>query len=99
MSTVIGISTFELHIPASRSLKDKRRVVKSLIERIRHRHSLSIIESDYHDLHQRSEITLAVVARSDLVLEQVLARIRRLLEDETQCQLTRWEPQFLSSQG
>ncbi len=99
MSTVIGISIFELHIPASKSLKDKRRVVRSLIERIRHRHRLSIIESNFHDLHQRSEIALAVVARSDLDLEQIFERIRRLLEDETQCELTRWEPQFLSSQG
>ena len=53
---IVGISVFELHLPSSRSLKDKRRVVKSLVERIHQRFRVSVAETGFHDLHQRSEI-------------------------------------------
>ena len=59
---IVGISVFELHLPTSRSLKDKRRVVKSLIERVHQRYRLSIAETDFHDLHQRAEIAIAAVS-------------------------------------
>ena len=61
---VVGISVFELHLPAARSLKEKRQVVKSLVERIAARHRVCVLESDFQDLHQRSEITLALLGHT-----------------------------------
>ncbi len=70
MPVAVGISSFELHLPESRSLKDKRRVVKSLVERIHQRYRVSIAETDFHDLHQRAEISLAAVANGEGELEE-----------------------------
>ena len=97
MSTAIGISVFEIHIPQSRSLKEKRRVIKSLIERIFQRYRVSITESDFHDLHQRSEIAIALVARSHHEAERILEKIRDLIEEQHDCQLTLWQPEFLDT--
>ncbi|MGB6993115.1 MAG: DUF503 domain-containing protein, partial [Thermoanaerobaculia bacterium] len=58
---IVAVSVFELHIPAGRSLKDKRRVVKALKDRIYRRYRVSIAETDHHDLHQRAEIAIAAV--------------------------------------
>ncbi len=97
MPTVVGISVFELHIPQSRSLKEKRRVVKSLIERIFQRYRVSNTESDFHDLHQRSEIAIALVARGQHDAERILEKIRDLIEERHDCQLTLWQPEFLDT--
>jgi uncharacterized protein YlxP (DUF503 family) len=94
---VIGISIFEVHIPGSQSLKHKRRLVKGLIDRVFHRFRVSIAESDYHDRHQRAEITVAVVSRDDNEARRVLDRIRELVEQQGEWQLTSWDPQYLSS--
>ena len=94
---VIGISVFELHLPQSRSLKQKRRVIKSLIDRIFGRYRVSITESDFHDLHQRAEIAIALIARNQPEAERILDKIEQLIEQQLDCQLTFWTPQFLST--
>ena len=58
----VAVVRIELHIPAARSLKEKRAVVKPVIEGIRHRFSLSVAETDYQDKWQRAEIGVAVVS-------------------------------------
>ncbi len=94
---VIGISVIELHIPAARSLKDKRRVVSSLIERCHQRWRVSIAETDHHDLHQRAEIGVAIVTRSESEAERLLDQVRALFDSEPEAYLTLWEPQVLVS--
>ena len=91
----VGIAIFELHLPSSRSLKDKRRVVKALIDRLHQRFRLSIVESDYHDLHQRAEIGLAAVAVSEGELDRMLEEVRGIVDTVPEAYLTRWDPQFL----
>jgi uncharacterized protein YlxP (DUF503 family) len=92
---IVGISSFELHLPESRSLKDKRRVVKSVIERLHRRHKVSIAETDFHDLHQRAEISLAAVTNGEGEMERLLADVHALLDAVPEAYLTRWEPQIL----
>ena len=92
---IVGISSFELHLPSSRSLKDKRRVVKSLVDRIHQRFRVSVAETGYHDLHQRAEITLAIVTNGESEMENLMAEIRSLVEREPEAFLTHWDPQIL----
>lgn len=49
-------------IYGSRSLKDKRRVLKSLKDQMRSRFNCSVSETDYHDLWQRARLTACVVS-------------------------------------
>jgi uncharacterized protein YlxP (DUF503 family) len=96
---VVAIAVLELHLPSARSLKDKRRVVKSLIERMHARFRVSIAETDFHDLHQRAEIGVAAVARSERELQQLMSELRRLADDEVEAVVARWEPQYLEDQA
>lgn len=93
---IVGISIFELHLPSSRSLKDKRRVVKSLIDRVHQRYRVSIAETDFHDLHQRAEIAVAAVAAGgEMEMDRMLEEVRNLVESDPEVYLTRWDPQIL----
>jgi uncharacterized protein YlxP (DUF503 family) len=93
---VVGICAGELHLPSARSLKDKRRVVKSLVERIHQRHRVSVAETDFHDLHQRAEIGVAVVGRSETEVEELMDHVRGVLDNEVEAMLTHWQPQILT---
>ena len=59
----VGILSFEIFLPQSRSLKDKRMVVRSVKAQLTNRVGCSIAEVDHHDTWQRSCLTLACVAR------------------------------------
>ena len=57
----VGVLQLELSIPDAMSLKDKRRVVKSLKDRIAHGHNVSIAEVGALDEHRRSILGIAMV--------------------------------------
>ena len=97
---IVGIAIFELHLPSSRSLKDKRRVVKSLIERVHQRFRVSIAETDFHDLHQRAEIAMAVVVSGgESEMEKLMEEVRNIVESDPEVYLTRWDPQLLEGES
>jgi uncharacterized protein YlxP (DUF503 family) len=92
---VIAISVFELHLPQARSLKQKRKVIKSLIDRIHGRFRLSIAETGFHDKHQRSQIGMAAVAQGVGDGQRIMQKVRELIDQEMEAVLTHWDPQIL----
>src|SRR3954452_15298172 len=68
----IGVLTLELRIDDSHSLKDKRQVVRSLKERLRHKFNVSVAEIDYQDLWQRAMIAAVTVSPDQKFAESVL---------------------------
>jgi uncharacterized protein YlxP (DUF503 family) len=92
---IVAVCVLELHIPSARGLKEKRKVVKGLVERVHARFRVSIAETDYHDLHQRAEVSLALVAQNEQEAERMLEAIRSLVESEPESWLSSWEPQML----
>lgn len=75
----VGTLTVDLHLPASRSLKDKRRHLQRVKAALVKRVSCAVAEVDHHDLHRRARITLAVVAREAGEAERLLDGASRLL--------------------
>ncbi|MBZ5588983.1 MAG: DUF503 domain-containing protein [Acidobacteriia bacterium] len=58
----VAVAQVELHLPGARSLKDKRQDVRSLIERLRHRLAVLVVESDHQELHQRAALAVSAMA-------------------------------------
>ncbi|MDH5478884.1 MAG: DUF503 domain-containing protein [Nitrospinota bacterium] len=52
----------QIRIRQSRSLKDKRQVLRRLKDRMKNKFNISVAEVDNHDLHQTAQIGLAVAA-------------------------------------
>jgi len=78
---VIGYLEVELHIPHARSLKEKRSVLKRLIERVRSRFNASVGEVDRQNSHQQAVIGVAVVGSSPQVVDATLEKVVRALEE------------------
>ena len=58
----VGVLQLELSVPEAMSLKDKRRVVKSIKDRIAHAHNVSIAEVGALDQHRRAILGVAMVS-------------------------------------
>jgi len=59
----------------ARSLKDKRRVTKSLRDRLSSRHNVSVAEVDDLDHRQAATLGLAMVANESRFVESVLSKL------------------------
>jgi len=70
----IGSALVELEIPASNSLKDKRRVVKSVIARLRNRYNLAVAEVDTLDERHRATLMLVTVANNRAYVHGLLEK-------------------------
>lgn len=88
---VFAMLICEIHLPAARSLKEKRRVVKSLVERIHQRFRVSIAETGFHDLHQRAQLAMALVERSPSRLARVADGLRDLADTYQEASVVRWD--------
>jgi uncharacterized protein YlxP (DUF503 family) len=71
----IGVLQLELSIGDAMSLKDKRRVILSLKDRIAHGHNVSIAEVGALDEHRRSIIGIAMVANDRGYVEGGLSKL------------------------
>lgn len=69
---VVGVCTIDLHLPGTGSLKDKRRILLSMKERIKKAYNVSIAEVDGNDLWQRAVLGVACVANEGRYVNQVL---------------------------
>jgi uncharacterized protein len=70
----VGVAEVELHLPGARSLKDKRQDLRSLIERLRHRLAVLVVESDHQDLHQRAALAVSALATDAEAARGTVAR-------------------------
>ncbi|PMB84417.1 DUF503 domain-containing protein [Dolosicoccus paucivorans] len=79
----------ELYFFESHHLKDKRRVLKSLIQRGRQRFGLSISEVDHLDHWQTGTIGLAIVSNSDSHNERIIDRFLKAIEEWYPVEITK----------
>ncbi len=75
MKMTVGVLQLELNIGDAMSLKDKRRVVLSLKDRIAHSHNVSIAEVGALDEHRRAIIGIAMVANDRAYVEGGLSKL------------------------
>lgn len=62
MNLICTVGYITIHIPYAQSLKEKRRVVKSVIAKTIGRFSVSCIEAGDHDLWQKAMIGIGYVS-------------------------------------
>ncbi|MCH7923704.1 MAG: DUF503 domain-containing protein [Nitrospinae bacterium] len=76
----VGICTISLHLSDNRSLKGKRRVVKTIIDRVKNRFNVSVAEVDHQDLWQRIELGVAVVSNDKGHAHSTLTTVVNFIE-------------------
>lgn len=79
---IIGTCTLKLMIYESNSLKDKRRVLKSIIERIKSRFNVSIAEVDLNDKWQFAVIGIACVTNTSKHAQQIISNTINFIDED-----------------
>jgi len=87
--SVVAVGVWELMLPGSHSLKDKRMVVRSLKDRIRNRFNVSVAETGHQDSWGRVELTVALVASDRGAADSVLDGLDRLVEAESRAMIVK----------
>jgi len=83
---LIGVLQFELLIRGAESLKDKRRVIRSLKDRLHREHLVSIAEVDAQNRLNVAILACAVVSASaeqaNKTLDKIVSKLRRMTDAE-----------------
>lgn len=89
---VVGICRVELHLPGNRSLKEKRGLLKPLLNRLRREFNLSTAEVEHNDAWQSAVIGLTTVSNQADHTRNVLEQAVRWIETQyPDVQVVDWE--------
>jgi uncharacterized protein YlxP (DUF503 family) len=89
--TYVAVAHVDLHVPDARSLKAKRGPVRSLVERIKNRHKVLVIETDHQDLYQRSRLAICALSTSHVDAEARLLRVEATISSHWSGHVLGWE--------
>ena len=92
---IVAVALFEIHIEYAQSLKDKRAVVKSLRDRLRHHFHIAANEVGLHDVHQRARLAVALIADRHDSADSLLDKIQRWVESNSNAVLAGWTSEKL----
>jgi uncharacterized protein YlxP (DUF503 family) len=95
--TYIGIAHLELHIPEARSLKAKRAPVRSLVEKIRNRHQVLVVETDHQDLYQRARLAICALSTNPVDVEARLQRVEKTIDLNWHGHVLSWDVEVIQS--
>jgi len=87
MEARVGLLVIDLLIPGAATLKDKRQVVRSLLDRAAARFNVSVAEIDHLERHGRATLAFSCVGKDATRVRQVLERVRQLAEGEPRAEL------------
>jgi len=71
----LGVCTIKLRLPENHSLKDKRKVLQSVVTRVRNRYNVAIAEMDDQDLWQVATLGVACLSNDARQVDQVLSKV------------------------
>jgi uncharacterized protein YlxP (DUF503 family) len=72
---VVGIGIITLRLHDCRSLKSKRKIVKSMITQLRNNFNASVAEVGANDIYQKSEIGFSLVGNNKKILNSKIDKI------------------------
>lgn len=79
---LVGTCRFTMILYEGTSLKEKRMIIKSLIQRMQSRYNVSVAETDGQDKWQRAEIGFACVSNNRRHVERMIQEILRFAESD-----------------
>jgi uncharacterized protein len=78
---VVGTGLITLRLHDCRSLKAKRKVIKSMISRLRNNFNASVAEVGSNDIYQKAEIGFSLVGNDAALINSKIDKIFNLAED------------------
>jgi uncharacterized protein len=91
----IGVCKIWLTISESHSLKQKRQVVKSIINRTKNRFNIAIAEIDALDAHQQAVLGVVSISNDVRHVNRILSHVVNFIEEMYLAELTDYEVEML----
>ena len=91
--------TVELHLPHAHSLKDKRSMVRPILDGCRHRFAVAAAEVGHQDRWQRATLGMATVSGSHGQVEEILDAVERFVWSFPEAEVTSTERNWLELDG
>jgi uncharacterized protein YlxP (DUF503 family) len=91
----IGLLLLDCFIAESQSLKDKRRVISSLAERLRRQFNIAIAEVEYQDQWQRAQLAIVFVNTNWRMLQSSMSKLTEYVDGDGRLQVTNTETRQL----
>lgn len=95
----VGVLRLTLRIPAARSLKDRRRAIVALRDRVRHRFPVSFAEIGSGDHPTRQVVGVAMIGNSGRLTQSIIDQVvevarsgRGLLVEQVDEEIFKWHP-------
>ncbi len=87
----LGVLTVKLRIPMSHSLKDKRHVVKSILDTARNKFTVSAAQVDSLDNLQKSGLAFSFVSNDRRLVNSVLDKVLDFVESNTESEVIAYD--------
>ncbi|QAA31296.1 DUF503 domain-containing protein [Clostridium manihotivorum] len=84
---IVGTAEVTIRIPWSQSLKEKRMVSRSLIQKIKNKFNVSISEVEHQDNHKLLVLGLATVSNSSSHVNKSLDEVVNFIYDNTEAEV------------
>ena len=80
MSMNIGVCRIDLEFPVSHSLKDKRKILRSIVERVQGRFNVAIAEVDHNDSWKLATLGITCVSNDSRDANEMLSRVVKYVQ-------------------
>ena len=77
---VVGVLHVECSLPGTQSIKDKRRILRSLLDRLHRRFHVAVAEVDHQDSWRRAGLAVAYISTTTRHADEVLAHVATAIE-------------------
>ena len=92
---IVGILTVALTIPGANSLKDKRHVIKGLLEGVRQKFNISAAEVGENDSWRRATLGMACVSNDRRMANRILDKVVDYVESNPVVSIASVEMEFM----
>ena len=91
---IIGLLTFDIYLPYSHSLKEKRKTLNKLKDRLKKKYNIAFAELDYLNKWQRSKIGMVTLNTQKNMIDKVFQKIILEAEENIEGEILRKEVIF-----
>lgn len=92
---VVGIMSIRLLIPGAHSLKDRRRALRSVKDRLRSQFNVSVAEVDGHERWQTAVLGVCAVGSDRAYVDGLLNTVTKLVRSSRHVELVACEKEFV----
>lgn len=92
---IIGICTCEIFIFNANSIKSKRSVVKSIIEKSKNRFNISIAEVGENDKWQKSIIAFSTISNDQKIVEETIEKVINFFDSYSEIEIINIKSEIL----